>query len=301
MPAEDTVHRWASPQRSYGHYYEDIFVVIQVEQLLYRLPVALLKKRSRVFSDLFSLPRSGSICSTEGLSDGELIILHGYSSREFNCLLDYLFGRSPNDTQAGSKSQCSVPFLISLLKMSSVFKISDGKSYAIAEMETHPELDLATKLQLCFQYNLVQWLTPAFQQLISLPIEELREEDVLKIPSKILHSFIQVKHQMTTHRLTLASIPPPAMAGFACHTPLTCADTWERAWKEGPAEMLRHPDTFYSGREILDQLESVEISDVCDSCRDFSVINVKESGSLLLEEHFIENKITELASWLAVL
>jgi len=114
---------------------------------------------------------------------------------------------------------------------------------------------------------------------------------IAKIPAYILHALIQVKYQMSTHQLTLAIIAPPAMAGMLCHTPLTCADGWETAWKVGPAEMLRHPDVFYSSRDILVQLESVEIPQVCSDC---SVVNVKETGCLLMEDEFVEDKLEEL-------
>jgi len=49
-------------------------------------------RRSRVFENLFSLPRTG-IREDEGRSDESPIVLQGHSSADFDCLLDYLFGR----------------------------------------------------------------------------------------------------------------------------------------------------------------------------------------------------------------
>ncbi|OAX34220.1 hypothetical protein K503DRAFT_464047 [Rhizopogon vinicolor AM-OR11-026] len=66
----------------------------------------------------------------------------------------------------------SVSTLVSLLKMSTVFDVSVGKSYAINRLEVHPDLDLPTKLQLCHQFKIRPWLTPALK-LVSLRIEIL--------------------------------------------------------------------------------------------------------------------------------
>ncbi|KAH7908742.1 hypothetical protein BJ138DRAFT_1156983 [Hygrophoropsis aurantiaca] len=290
----------STTKRSVSHYYEDIFVVIKVESQLYRLPAALLRKRSRVFADLFSLPRENSVRHIEGLSDEHPIVLEGHSCCDFDCLLDFLFGSIHDDTDAlnSSAERPSVSFLISVLKMCAVFDIHDGTSYAIAQLETHPLLDLATKLQICHHYNIAPWLAPAFRVLVSRPIQTLTETDIAKVPSKVLYTFLQVKHEIATHRLSLASVSPPAVNDLSCKAPLTCAHHWEVAWRDGPAEMLRHPDIYYTGRDILAQLESADLPQVCNLCRDLSVDNVKDSGALFLEDRFVEDRIIELINWL---
>ncbi|KIK75761.1 hypothetical protein PAXRUDRAFT_171806, partial [Paxillus rubicundulus Ve08.2h10] len=63
-----------------------------VENVLCQLPTALLRKKSGIFENILSLPRCG-VCAVEGLSDNHPIVLAGYHSADFNCLLDYLFGR----------------------------------------------------------------------------------------------------------------------------------------------------------------------------------------------------------------
>ncbi|KAG2034629.1 hypothetical protein BDR03DRAFT_1013244 [Suillus americanus] len=150
----------------------------------------------------------------------------------------------PEDTEKVNDTSESVSAFVSLLTMSTVFDVGIGKSYAINQLETHHDLDLPTKLQLCYWFKILPWLTPAFRELISLPIESLGPIGIAKILAHILHALIQVKHQISTHRLTLAAVVPPAMARMLCHTPLTCADGWETGWKAGPAEMLQHPDIF---------------------------------------------------------
>jgi hypothetical protein len=83
----------------------------------------------------------------------------------------------------------------------------------------------------------------------------------------------------------LAAVTPPAMAGFSCTTPLSCAREWEAAWKEGPAEILCHPEIFYAGCDILAELESADMSHIYESCREMAVLNVKNTahGRVLLK------------------
>jgi hypothetical protein len=196
-----------------------------------------------------------------------------------------------------SESSISVTSLISLLKMCTVFDVGGGRSYSISKLEHHPGLNLPMKLWLCVYYKISSWLVPAFKQLVALPTESIPYADLDKIPAKILHASIHVQSHTRNHRLMLAALPPPIIEGFCCITPLSCAAEWEKAWKDGPAEMFRHPDIFYPGCEILSFLESVEMDLVCSSCRDASVANVKDSGCLLMEEGFIEEQISDLLLW----
>lgn len=187
----------------------------------------------------------------------------------------------------------SVPFLISLLKMGAVFDIEVAKSHAIHHLETHPDLHLTTKLQLCHRFRIIACLSPTLKALVSQPIESLDPSALAQIPTYILHALIQVKHRIMTHRLTLASVTPPALDGLSCLTPVTCALEWEAVWKEGPAEMLRHPDISYSGRNILAELESADISPVCSDCGEMSISNVnrelgqKCQGLSCLHQHHL--------------
>ncbi|KAG1733233.1 uncharacterized protein EDB91DRAFT_1057617, partial [Suillus paluster] len=267
-----------------------------VQSQLYHIPADILARRSNVFANLFSLPRTG-IRQDEGRSDESPIVLDGHSSVDFDCLLDHLFGRSDTDEPSPANTE-SVPFLISLLQMGTIFDIEVAKSHAIRRLETHPDLELTTKLQLCHRFRIITWLSPTFKALVSQPIENLDPSSLGRIPTHILHALIQVKHQIMTHRLTLAAIAPPAIGGFSCLTPATCALEWESAWKEGPAEMLRHPDIFYAGRDILAELVSADLSPVCLDCVEMSVFNVKDSGCLLMEENFVEDMLVVLTTWL---
>jgi hypothetical protein len=67
----------------------------------------------------------------------------------------------------------SVPFLISLLKMDAFFDIEVAKAHANCHLESHPDLDLTTKLHLYHHFKVILWLSPTFKALVSQPIESL--------------------------------------------------------------------------------------------------------------------------------
>ncbi|KAG2351910.1 hypothetical protein BDR07DRAFT_1616395 [Suillus spraguei] len=239
--------------------------------------------------NLFSLPHTG-VHQDEGCSDETPIVLHGHSSADFDCLLDHFLEEfikissiqvdvdepmSLTPTANARDSRESVSFLISLLKMGALFEIYIAKSHAIHYLDTHPDLDLITKLELCHRFRIISWLPPTFKALVTRPIESFDPSGLEQIITHILHALIQVKHQITTHRLTLAAVAPPAIAGFSCLTPATSAFEWESAWKEGPAEMLHHPDIFYASRDILAELVSTDLSPVCQYCGEMSVFYVQ--------------------------
>ncbi|KIK73111.1 hypothetical protein PAXRUDRAFT_612504 [Paxillus rubicundulus Ve08.2h10] len=207
--------------------------------------------------------------------------------------MQYLFGGT-----AFMEKIPAIRCLISLLKMSDFFEIVDGRAYAISNMEHHPDLDLASRLLLCHQYSIIAWLGIAFRGLAALPLHRHTESELGTIPTKFIHSLIAVRHQVTMHRLTLAAVPPPVIGGFSCVTPATCAHAWESAWRHGPSEMFHHPDVDYTGHAVLEALEAASILSICWECLELSIANVKDSGSLIAEEQFVEDAICELTAWM---
>jgi hypothetical protein len=69
-------------------------------------------------------------------------------------------------------------------------------------------------------------------------------------------------------------------------------------WREGPAEMLHHPDIFYAGHDILSKLISANLSPICQDCGEMSVFNVQDNRNLVMEEIFIDEILGELRTWL---
>ncbi|KAJ8585053.1 hypothetical protein M405DRAFT_428188 [Rhizopogon salebrosus TDB-379] len=67
----------------------------------------------------------------------------------------------------------SAPFLILLLKMDAFFDIEVAKAHVSCHLESHPDLDLTTKLHLCHRFKVILWLSPTFKALVSQPIESL--------------------------------------------------------------------------------------------------------------------------------
>jgi hypothetical protein len=101
--------------RSSSYYFDEKFITLQVsaqkpikainffcapltnfkvEDKLYKIPVDVIKKRSQVFADMLTIPTNDSKSSMvpgEGQCDGQPIYLHGHSSKDFDCLMEFFF------------------------------------------------------------------------------------------------------------------------------------------------------------------------------------------------------------------
>jgi len=54
--------------------------------------------------------------------------------------------------------------------------------------------------------------------------------------------------------------------------------------------MLRDPEILYTGRDVqVAELESANMLHICSNCWEMSVLNVKETDSLLMEESFVDS------------
>jgi hypothetical protein len=185
--------------------------------------------------------------------------------------------------------------------MSEFFEIEDGKKYALSRLENHPDFDMSRKLQLCRHFNLVNWLEPAFRELMARQVQDVTNDEVERLPIRVYHAFVKAKSDITTHRLNLAYSAPPVVNMFDCASLCACTIGWEAAWKDGPADMFHHPDLQFSGRDVLERLESAQFPQVCEGCFSLSLMNVKESGALIKEEGIVDDAIRDLKQWMGVM
>lgn len=65
---------------------------MQVNCTVYQIHEDILTSRSETFQGLLQLPRNG-IRQEEGLSEEDPIIVPGVTTREFDTLLDFLYGQ----------------------------------------------------------------------------------------------------------------------------------------------------------------------------------------------------------------
>ncbi|KAI5996619.1 hypothetical protein F5J12DRAFT_725567, partial [Pisolithus orientalis] len=167
--------------------FEDALKLASVEDSLFRISREPLEAESTVFRDMFLLPR-GESETVEGQSDTCHVILQGISKKEFESLLRALMHRK-HGTNRGLDLDCDQ--WISVLKLSAMWEFVGLRNAAIQHLDIPSELvDPIDKVVLALQYNIREWLLPAFLALAKRPtpisIEEGRRigfENALKLAS----------------------------------------------------------------------------------------------------------------------
>ncbi|KAH8810490.1 hypothetical protein DL96DRAFT_1685539 [Flagelloscypha sp. PMI_526] len=150
------------PKRHDEFYFDDTFIIFQVENILFRVRLGYFKE-SPIFQDMLSLqpPISEEM---EGRSDNHPIILAGEKADEFAFFLSLLrnvydFGRRPR----GSKQD----WLSALRIAHKYLMLQTVKSLALSALSTPKLFEATEKLQLCDELGLeVSWAADAVMSLL---------------------------------------------------------------------------------------------------------------------------------------
>ncbi|KAI0060245.1 hypothetical protein BV25DRAFT_1917866 [Artomyces pyxidatus] len=282
-----------TPVRSPSHYYEDGTLVLQVGGKLYKLYVPVLRKRSRVFADMFTLPPTTPL---EGTSDESPVILYGIIDSEFDCLMDFMWGSTLPEVE-DPRPQAAV-FFCSILKLSTLWDIPDGRAYAILHLNEYPDgWNVFRKLACAFQYRVSEWLPVALRTILSLPHSYIMGPQATDLGLPLFWKISYVRAEIDVVRKTLAYEAPPFAASLMCEAEDLCSVAWSTAWSDSFSKMLVHPDEPKSGRDVLQKLEEFigSVPDLCEHCHALTVQAIKDSGNLIRgEEEIIEKTIESL-------
>ncbi|KAH6908507.1 hypothetical protein BKA70DRAFT_1562572 [Coprinopsis sp. MPI-PUGE-AT-0042] len=135
--------------RSVAYYFQN--VIIKVERCLYSIPKQALTSQSPVFEGMFDGNNDGG---GEGASDKKPIVLEGYKSGEFECLLNVMLPQPlERKLPALTKEQW-----VSVLKLSTVWQMDQIRQLAVEQLS---QLDPSPieKVVLAREYRVLKWLT----------------------------------------------------------------------------------------------------------------------------------------------
>ncbi|KAK0486309.1 hypothetical protein IW261DRAFT_791106 [Armillaria novae-zelandiae] len=157
--------------RDSRYYWKD--VIFQVENRLFKIPSYYFVQHSEVFRDTFSLPQGSQ--SAEGLSDEDPVVLPQISAVDFEHLLDIIYPQTiPQDYSAFSKNQW-----ISVLRLSTMWHLSDIRQLAIKHLQQDATLDAVEQVVLAKAYSVSSWLRTGYLSLVKrmqpLSVEEAEQ------------------------------------------------------------------------------------------------------------------------------
>ncbi|KAH6908512.1 hypothetical protein BKA70DRAFT_1562575 [Coprinopsis sp. MPI-PUGE-AT-0042] len=163
------IHVGSKSSRSTAYYFQN--VIIKVEGCLYSIPKQALISQSPVFEGMFDGNNDGG---GEGATDEKPIVLEGYKSVDFECLLKVMLPQPLKH---------SLPVLAkeewtSVLKLSTVWQMDKIRQLAIEQL-TVLDLTPIEKILHAREYRVLKWLTEGVSTLAA-GFSEYKFEDIAK-------------------------------------------------------------------------------------------------------------------------
>ncbi|KAJ7082084.1 hypothetical protein B0H15DRAFT_952760 [Mycena belliarum] len=166
----------------------------------------------------------------DGTSDATAVQLPDkFTNIDCERFLEFVF-----NTKGWTARVPDLDVLCSILKTSHFFAAESGVEYAIHHLENHEGLAAALRFKMGCDYHLTEWITQAFDELMSTSIKDMTAEDEQLIGQRAYRAIARAQAAVQDHRVTLAVCPPPPS-----HT------NWFRIFTKGNPRNLRAkaPDT----------------------------------------------------------
>ncbi|KAF9455501.1 hypothetical protein BDZ94DRAFT_1148255, partial [Collybia nuda] len=206
-------------------YYDDGSIILQAENILYKVYRRTLGLKSQFFETMLTLPIStDNVGGLNGTSDATALPLV-HTTAEVDALFYFIFNEHDWSTD-----RPSIASLCSVLKLSTFYLIDSGRDYSIHHLSSHPELQSSLRLHLACRFDIEAWVGIAFRELMSVSILNITNEDRDLIGSEAYHILVVTHAQVDLHRARLAFGPPKAVHANDCVDEPDCSKTWYQAW-----------------------------------------------------------------------
>ncbi|KAJ7507013.1 hypothetical protein B0H11DRAFT_1969809 [Mycena galericulata] len=152
------------------YYFDDQVSFFKVENQKFKVHRHFLARDSIYFQELFAGPLGDF-----GARESEAIPLEGVGSAEFECLLDFFYNGMYRQPKA------TLGQWITLLSISTRLRFDLLRSHAIQSIDESPTaMDPVDKLVLAVEYDIPEWLAPAYTALCQRPncLEEWEAEKI---------------------------------------------------------------------------------------------------------------------------
>jgi hypothetical protein len=233
----------------------------------------------------------------DGMSEDNPICLPDTSAYEFECLLHCIYSGSVLPVGSDliiTDGFCRWDFPPDLDAMAAVLKLSDRwicaepKKYAINEINRINSFPITFSvnpcrlLELSRRFRVDEWIRPAFQELVAIPVHTLSLEDIRAMGDRNYTALSRC--QSTIQHLRLAvSATTPAIGDHAisCTSPRSCENAWKSFWwNEFAKDYLTIP---LSGRDAMAYLDDARPEQVNLDCKHKVFVDITAKGILNAE------------------
>lgn len=185
--------------------------------------------------------------------------------------------------------------LVAVLNLGHFFQVEAAQTDARRALEQLPEFRAALRYRLGLKNMIVPWVSSGFRELvIDLRLDRVAVEDIEAMGIAPYHAIVSTKLAIEVHRKHAAYEPPPVQHSPDCASTLSCDHSWRWEWKREVARRLLHPERWWSGEDILEELDGVEVNDMDMGCLKSTLRWVRAKGVLTKEDNLITEAIRSL-------
>ncbi|KAJ7031447.1 hypothetical protein C8F04DRAFT_1397194 [Mycena alexandri] len=197
----------------------------------------------------------------EGSSDDTAVEMPPqFSSWEIEMFLEFMYLQGWSNAAPDVEKACAI------LKISHFLVAEKGISYARFHLDHNDKLGPVLRLKLGFDYFLADWVTKAFDDLMSVPINEFSAEDEATIGWVAYRALAKAQAKVLDARLNLALRVPDVNHCNWCSNLPRCRGEWERMWTSTDGVLGAIIREELAGAEILDKLATYPHGAMVDEC-----------------------------------
>lgn len=153
----------------------------------------------------------------------------------------------------------TLPYLLSILKLSDFWLIRDGIRFVVDALPQHPQFDAPLKLHLALTYRITDWIEPSYRALLQKRYSQISQADAIRLGIEVYFIVMQTKHLIDEIAQAIAFHPPAPFHSWLTHDKKKCSQAWADGWWGGFARHILHPDKGVRGMEAWRALEDAHI------------------------------------------
>ncbi|KAJ7717147.1 hypothetical protein B0H16DRAFT_1898058 [Mycena metata] len=191
------------------YWFTDGSVVIRVDTTtIYRIHLSMLMRLSEVMGSILTIPESSGKAPDDPTREGTEhypLLLPGTCVEEFDDFLQWLYRTEweplgHNDNEKGR-------ICTHLLKLSDMWQIKPGKTYAISVLE-NMALPASRRLELAGMFTIADWVRPAVKNILNKKLSSLTDLDIRAMGWKVYSILVKAKEALDAEARRVAFVPP---------------------------------------------------------------------------------------------
>lgn len=197
-----------------------------------------------------------------------------------------------------------VPFILSVLKLSSKWDMVDGRSWAIRQLKagapSAQEFTSIMKLHVALKYQIPQWISPSFTALVTSDwtMDQLSCIPANEIMVEMFDIILRTRDIIEIEWKRLATIPPVCVRSSSCSDHDGCTSAWGVRWIIKIGTKLLDPDTLHRLEyyEAPGKVAQLRVPGMHPECLKLTVEEVQDGDGFNFESLIIAEAVSKLSS-----